>query len=196
MNPRRRTSGRHRASERTNVVPFRPHARPATRGKRSKPGNWALWLLVASPLVGIGVAWGWHTVGTHPGIAGLLPQRSHTTEQYHQQFAECSGPIRRNCVVDGDTFWLQGEKIRIADINTPEVSEPQCQREADLGDQATKRLIALLNEGGFSLATIDRDEDRYGRKLRIVTRSGESLGETLVAEGLAERWKGYRGGWC
>jgi len=147
-------------------------------------------------VVGIGVAWGWHVVGTHPGIGDLLPQQSPTTEQYQQTFGECSGPIRRNCVVDGDTFWLQGEKIRIADINTPEVSEPQCQREADLGDQATKRLIALLNDGGFSLATIDRDVDRYGRKLRIVTRNGDSLGETLVTEGLAERWKGYRGNWC
>lgn len=196
MNPRRRSNGRRRASDRSNVVSFRPRNRLARRSKKSRPGNWALWFLVASPVVGIGVAWGWHVVGTHPGIGDLLPQQSPTTEQYQQTFGECSGPIRRNCVVDGDTFWLQGEKIRIADINTPEVSEPQCQREADLGDQATKRLIALLNDGGFSLATIDRDVDRYGRKLRIVTRNGDSLGETLVTEGLAERWKGYRGNWC
>jgi len=147
-------------------------------------------------VVGVGVAWGWHVVDAHPDMADLLPKRSPTTEQYRQTFAECSGPIRRNCVVDGDTFWLDGEKIRIADINTPEVSEPQCPKEAELGNRATKRLIALLNDGGFSLATIDRDEDRYGRKLRIVTRNGDSLGETLVNEGLAEQWKGYRGNWC
>jgi endonuclease YncB( thermonuclease family) len=32
--------------------------------------------------------------------------------------------------------------------------------------------------------------------LRTVTRGGKSLGEILVAEGLAERWSGKRGDWC
>ena len=50
--------------------------------------------------------------------------------------------------------------------------------------------------GPFSLEPINRDTDKYGRALRIVTRDGESVGAALVDEGLAERWKGYRGGWC
>jgi micrococcal nuclease len=99
-------------------------------------------------------------------------------------------------VVDGDTIWLQGEKIRIADINTPEVSKPDCTAERALGERATSRLIVLLNAGGFSLKSIDRDEDRFGRKLRVVTRGGESLGTTLVSEGLAEEWTGSRRSWC
>ena len=65
-----------------------------------------------------------------------------------------------------------------------------------MGERATSRLTALLNEGGFSLETIDRDEDRFGRKLRIITRGGESLGGTLVGEGLAEEWTGSRRSWC
>lgn len=100
------------------------------------------------------------------------------------------------CVVDGDTIWLKGEKIRIADINTPKVGSPDCPAERALGERATSRLTSLLNEGGFSLETIDRDEDTYGRKLRIVTRAGKSLGGTLVAEGLAEEWTGSRRSWC
>ncbi len=32
--------------------------------------------------------------------------------------------FRRTCVVDGDTIWLEGVKIRIADIDTPEISQP------------------------------------------------------------------------
>ena len=99
-------------------------------------------------------------------------------------------------MVDGDTFWYRGEKIRIADINTPEVSEPSCAREAELGHKATRRLRELLNQGPFALEPIDRDHDQYGRSLRVVTRGGESLGDTLVSEGLAEEWKGYRGEWC
>ena len=112
------------------------------------------------------------------------------------RFTACSGRAGGNCVVDGDTFWYAGEKVRIADINTPEVSSPKCPREAALGAQASERLLALLNEGNFTLETIDRDRDRYGRLLRTVTRGGTSLGAVLVHEGLAEEWRGTRGGWC
>jgi len=114
------------------------------------------------------------------------------------RFALCGGMGSGggNCVIDGDTFWYAGEKIRIADINTPETSEPECAREAELGAAATGRLHALLNEGPFTLQAIDRDRDQYGRLLRTVTRDGESLGAVLVDEGLAEEWRGYRGSWC
>lgn len=111
-------------------------------------------------------------------------------------FAACTGAQRITCVVDGDTFWLDGTKIRIADINTPELSRPACLRERELGERAARRLVALLNAAPFSLALVARDEDRYGRKLRIVMRDGESVGNLLVAEGLAERWAGKRGDWC
>ena len=114
----------------------------------------------------------------------------------HASFARCSGPARTTCVVDGDTFWYQGTKIRVADIDAPEVSRPGCAREAALGEEATARLTALLNEGAFTLASVDRDRDPYGRLLRTVTRDGTSLGAVLVREGLAEEWRGRRSGWC
>ena len=100
------------------------------------------------------------------------------------------------CVIDGDTFRLAGETIRIADIDTPEVFSFGCAAEKALGERATTRLGALLNAGPFSLAPIDRDTDQYGRKLRIVVRDGASLGDTLVTEGLARRWDGARRPWC
>lgn len=114
------------------------------------------------------------------------------------KFGLCAGLGSRggNCVIDGDTFWYEGEKIRIADINTPEVSDPDCAREAELGARATERLQTLLNNGAFELETVDRDRDKHGRLLRVVTRDGTSLGATLVNEGLAEDWQGYRRDWC
>jgi endonuclease YncB( thermonuclease family) len=111
-------------------------------------------------------------------------------------FSLCSGASRSNCVIDGDTFWFKGEKIRIADIDTPEISPPRCAREAELGHAAKRRLLALLNGGEFTLERGWRDEDRYGRKLRTVKRDGRSLGDMLVAEGLARRWDGARRPWC
>ena len=113
------------------------------------------------------------------------------------RFTLCARHFQRDCVVDGDTIHFDGDKIRLADINAPEVSEPACDHELDLGEAATDRLLALLNEGRFSLEPLpDRDRDVYGRKLRTITRGGRSLGGVLVAEGLAERWVGYRRDWC
>ncbi len=119
-------------------------------------------------------------------------------EQYNALFPVCAGSVRVTCVVDGDTFWLRGTKIRIADIDTPEVSRPGCPQEARLGRQATERLRQLLNAGRFSLAVPPngRSRDRYGRELRIVVRDGKSLGAVLVREGLAERWGGPKRAWC
>jgi endonuclease YncB( thermonuclease family) len=99
-------------------------------------------------------------------------------------------------IVDGDTFWYGGEKIRIADIDTPEV-RGRCAYESQLAARATDRMGELLEAGPFELETIPgRDEDRYGRKLRVVTRGGRSLGDQLVAEGLARTWTGRREPWC
>ncbi len=111
-------------------------------------------------------------------------------------FALCAEGPRTTCVVDGDTFWLNGEKVRIADINAPETHSAGCPAEQALGDRATRRLIGLLNAGPFTLDTEGRTTDRYGRALRIVHRSGHSLGAQLVAEGLAEPWRGRRSDWC
>ena len=101
-----------------------------------------------------------------------------------------------NCVVDGDTIWLEGQNIRVADIDAPETHDFRCMSEKELGDQSTRRLHELLESGPVTLQSLDRDEDSYGRKLRIVLVNGQSVGNTLVSEGLA-RW--YRGGkrpWC
>jgi micrococcal nuclease len=100
-------------------------------------------------------------------------------------------------VIDGDTFRYGGERIRVADIDTPEV-HGQCDAEIRLAAQATNRMRALLNEGPFELHPLasGRDRDRYGRQLRIVTRNGRSLGDQLVREGLARTWSGHREPWC
>ena len=112
-------------------------------------------------------------------------------------FQKCATGSRKACVVDGDTIWLDGQKIRIADIDTPEVSEPRCSSELALGNRATDRLLELINDGPFELkGWHGRDTDRYGRKLRVLVRDGRSLGDILVSEGLARTWSGRREPWC
>ena len=135
-------------------------------------------------------------------IAGVLWERVAAAEpvpadREAARFARCGAAARITCVVDGDTFLYRGAKIRLADINTPELSRPACPREAALAEAATLLLEHLLNQGSFTLArSPGRDRDRYGRLLRTATRDGESLGAVLVREGLAEPWQGRRSGWC
>ncbi|WP_370180257.1 thermonuclease family protein [Alteriqipengyuania sp.] len=113
-------------------------------------------------------------------------------------FARCIGARRITCVVDGDTIWLEGTKIRIADIDAPEISRPACEAERIAGERATARLTRWLNEGAFEvLPNPDgRDADRYGRKLRVLSRDGSSAVDALVAEGVAGKWGGARVRWC
>ncbi len=130
--------------------------------------------------------------------AASVPVSLAAQDRERAQFPVCSGPNRVTCIVDGDTIWYRGTKIRIADIDTPEVSRPECPREAKMGRRATARMQALLNAGAFTLAPSadGRDMDRFGRSLWVVRRGGASLGEVLVAEGLAERWGGPKVAWC
>nr|WP_204347516.1 thermonuclease family protein [Rhizobium laguerreae] len=142
-------------------------------------------------------AGGWLAYGgadALPGFATLA--KTPTTDSLSAAFSICGDSHRTNCVVDGDTFWFEGEKIRIADIDTPELSPPRCEAERIKGEAAKSRLLALLNAGKFSLAAGFRDEDKYGRKLRTVSRAGNSLGDVLIGEGLARSWDGARHGWC
>ncbi len=120
-----------------------------------------------------------------------------TAQARQARFTLCAQGGGENCVVDGDTIWLKGEKIRIADIDTPETHPSRCAQEALLGEKATLRLRDLLNQGRFSVQPIKRDRDRYGRKLRILERDGQSLGLILVREGLARPYQGgRRAPWC
>jgi len=145
-----------------------------------------------------GAAWvmlpGAATPGDRMPLAMTVPPDASSART---AFTLCHSGGGANCVVDGDTFWMGGTKIRIADIDTPETHPARCAREAELGAAATQRLRGLLNSGAVSLRPIGRDADRYGRKLRLVSVDGRGVGETLVAEGLARPYAGgYREGWC
>jgi micrococcal nuclease len=149
------------------------------------------WRLLAV-LVGVAGA-SWFAAEPYPAIVngnGALAMNGNGT------FALCVRASQRNCVIDGDTIRYGGTKIRLEDIDAPEASGPKCASEAALARRATRRLLELMNAGPFELVSNGRDEDRYGRKLRVIAREGRSVGDTLIAEGLARRWDGARGSWC
>ena len=109
---------------------------------------------------------------------------------------KCGSGPRETCVVDGDTIWLQGEKIRMHGYDTPEPTTGICggEFERQLAQQASNRLIALLNAGDVTIQRFG--VDRYDRTLAIIEVDGVDVGETLIAEGLARRWPDGPEFWC
>ena len=113
------------------------------------------------------------------------------------KFGLCGAGVSVNCIVDGDTIDVSGVRIRMIDYDAPEIGKPKCASERALGEKAKLRLRDLLNAGQVNIAPLgSRDEDKYGRKLRLVTVNGQSVGNVLIAEGLAWPWEGHRHDWC
>lgn len=101
---------------------------------------------------------------------------------------------RITCVVDGDTLWYRGTKIRLLDIDAPEI-EGRCATERRLAQAPTLELRRLLNTGLIRIAYAG--QDRYGRHLaRLWIQDGE-VGPRMIAAGLAEPFR-RRGPspWC
>ncbi len=140
--------------------------------------------------------WSWTGQSATVSRAAIISVSSFASDTQSASFGFCDTGGGSNCVVDGDTLYYQGVKIRIADIDTPETHPSRCAEEARLGDAATRRLHALVNAVPFSLQFIDREEDTYGRKLRLITRGGQSIGQDLVDQGLARWYGGGRQSWC
>ncbi|MBY3115024.1 thermonuclease family protein [Rhizobium laguerreae] len=189
----------------SNVVPFRKPPKAGRARDRQRAGGGLARserirrrkrsaAVLCTVIIAVG---GWLAYGGNEALPGFgTLAKTPTTDSLSAAFSICGDSHRTNCVVDGDTFWFEGEKIRIADIDTPELSPPRCEAERIKGEAAKSRLLALLNAGKFSLAAGFRDEDKYGRKLRTVSRAGNSLGDVLIGQGLARSWDGARHGWC
>lgn len=131
-------------------------------------------------------AWGWVR---YQAIGSRVPAGGSTV----RRMAICIGPVRHNCVVDGDTIWVDGEKIRLQSMDAPEI-KGRCSSERELAQRATRRLSEILSTAPFSVSRSGKD--RYGRTLAAVySRDGE-VGATMVREGLARVWRGRREPWC
>lgn len=99
-------------------------------------------------------------------------------------------------VHDGDTIrTCQGERIRIANIDAPEVrGSPKCRDrrrrgwcDYALAARSRDTLAAFLAEGRVTLQR--QGQDRYGRTLATLAVNGRDAGQYLVTRRLARAWK-------
>ena len=80
-------------------------------------------------------------------ISGAFYYFSNASAQPVGTISYCTSSPRITCVVDGDTLWLDGVKIRLKNFDTPEPQTNLCggAREKALANKASSRLIELLN---------------------------------------------------
>lgn len=197
MNRPRRPRSASNVMTFTRPRPARASAARQWRQRSRLPSLKPVWLMVLVAALGLGYGeWRPHLPFLDPASTSALPP-SEPGLRATGGFSLCGSGPRINCVVDGDTVYLGGRKIRLADIDTPEVFSPSCASERERGERASRRLLALLNQAPVTFErTGSRDSDVYGRDLRIAVSNGRSVGDRLVAEGLARPWDGARRSWC
>lgn len=111
-------------------------------------------------------------------------------------------------IIDGDTLrvrvkgWpkkIADARLRVKQIDTPEIRHAQCEGERSEGEKAKAHVQALLPVGSkISFVLGAKNTDSFGRYLADVTLpSGRDFADTLVAAGLAIRYDGgAKPDWC
>lgn len=92
---------------------------------------------------------------------------------------EYSGTVTE--IIDGDTIEIDGQRIRLALVDTPERGEAGF-------DEATFFTTALCPIGSAAQVDIDdgQQTDKYGRIVAVVYCDGRNLNAELYENGLAE----------
>ena len=106
-----------------------------------------------------------------------------------------SGP-HENCVVDGEIFWLNGEQIRIANVDAPQL-DGRCLSETARAREARATLQQLLDNQPIELR--GKGRDAFGRVLAKVRIPDGDVGRKLVRFNVAATWKGREepvSTWC
>ena len=113
-----------------------------------------------------------------------------------EAFGYCHKSGDADCVFDGDTLFLGGEKIGIAGIDAPELHPARCAEEARQGAQAAVRLHDLVNRGPLTLTADGAERDADGRLMRKLDVGGVDIGAALIASGVARELGDGRRSWC
>jgi endonuclease YncB( thermonuclease family) len=82
-------------------------------------------------------------------------------------------------VIDGDTFVVGGDHIRVENIDTPELG-------ARAGEEAKRVAVELLYDEDVILDC--HGVDRYDRRLCLVEVNGFDYGEFMVSHHYAREW--------
>ena len=115
-------------------------------------------------------------------IAALLPMVSHADETL-------TGTVS---IIDGDTFEIHGQRIRLAGIDAPESSQ-KCYTENGspwrCGQKIANNISKLI--GRKTITCNISGNDRYGRHIGTCFYKGKNINKTIVHFGWAMAYRKY-----
>jgi hypothetical protein len=83
-------------------------------------------------------------------------------------------------VVDGDTLDINGIRIRLALVDTPEINQPGYDRAREFVES-----LCLGKKGELDVDSGQRRGDRYGREVGVVYCDGINMNDKLMSNNLA-----------
>ena len=102
---------------------------------------------------------------------------------------------------DGDTCYViyegKKDKVRLLDLDTPEISNPQCEKEYILGIEAREYINQLISDGKRIEFETEYNRDFFGRILSYIIVDGENVSKLMVSHSLGVVYdKNNKKDWC
>lgn len=97
-------------------------------------------------------------------------------------------------VVDGDTLTIDGERIRLWGVDSPE-QDQSCRRHGQdyrCGEVASQALREWIGQSAVSCVEVEKDQ--YGRSVARCAVDGQDIGAWMVSQGLALDYRRYSAG--
>ena len=102
---------------------------------------------------------------------------------------------------DGDTCYVMIDgtkaKIRLLELDTPEISKPKCEAELELGLEARDYLNNLIANASSVEIKTDYEKDYFGRMLAYLIIDGEDASAKIRINNLGVVYeRGNKKDWC
>jgi len=102
---------------------------------------------------------------------------------------------------DGDTCYVMIDgtkaKIRLLELDTPEISKPKCEAELELGLEARDYLNNLIANASSVEIKTDYEKDYFGRTLAYLIIDGEDASAKIRSNNLGVVYeRGNKKDWC
>ena len=102
---------------------------------------------------------------------------------------------------DGDTCYVtvdgENTKIRLLELDTPEISKPKCDQELKLGLKARNYLNSLITKASSIEFKTDYKKDYFGRILSYLIIDGDDASDKIVSNNLGVVYdRNNKKDWC
>ena len=102
---------------------------------------------------------------------------------------------------DGDTCYVtfkgKKDKVRLLDLDTPEISNPKCEKEYMLGIEARDYINQLISEGKRIEFETEYNRDFFDRILSYIIVDGKNASKLMVTHRLGVVYdKNNKKDWC